>query len=353
MTLSGEIYPIMATVDALLWTFNYTCRRDSSLGHFCAPVYDLWANGNASDLGCSDCVLGTSQLQLGNELGYNDELAGNFSSLVSSCHATNYPITSPPSNRLNRTAIATATTTSASPEKSCYSTYTIKPDDDCHKISNSQKVSTNNLLYLNNLQGGCANFPRPGQTLCMPRACNVYTVRARDTCRKITGGGGFTPSQLIAWNIDINKGCDNFDQLVGMQICISPPGDEGALARATSTQRTQPINPCVGGTTTGPPSCYATTYRTVPMWTFPKASRLGPNTMRPPNTTSHVLAPTTNYPVRPTGAVTVSSANTTSYALPPMTTYPVRSSGTMTQIPQFLYWMWLSIFWIQLKRINR
>jgi LysM repeat protein len=152
----------------------------------------------SSGLGSSDCVLSTYRLQLANELGYDDELARNLSSLASSCHTTNYPITSPPSMRLNTTATTTAITTSASPIKSCYSTYTIKRDDNCHKISSSEKVSTNNLLYLSNLQGGCANFPGPGQKLCMPRPCDIYTVQADDSCSKISNRGNFTTSQLIA-----------------------------------------------------------------------------------------------------------------------------------------------------------
>jgi len=355
MTLSGITYPITATIDALLWTYNFTCRRDSASGEFCAPKFDVWANGNGSDLGCSECVLGTYQLQLSNALGYDNELAGNFSSLASSCHAANYPVTSPPSNSLNSTA--TATTTSAPPEKSCCSNYTIEAGDDCHKISNAQRVSTNDLLYLNNLQGGCANFPEPGRTLCMPRTCEVYTVRANDTCSKITNSGNLTNTQLIAWNVDINRGCNNLDQLVGMQICISSPGEADTAtainASALRTQALQPTNPCVGGTTFGPPSCYATTYSTVQMWTFPKVSPMDFNTTTSASTTSHLLAPVTAYPVRPTGTAVFIPVNTTSYVLPSVTTYPVRSIGRVLSRPHHLYWVCFSILWIQFMRINK
>lgn len=173
MDMSGEVYPVTTTVDSLLWTFNYTCLRDPASGDFCAPVFDAWANGNASQQSCSDCVLGTYQRQLSNPLGYTDDLAASFSSLTSSCHATNYPVTSPPPGTVSYAPTSTATTTSPSvtPSKGCSSTYTVQEGDDCHSISVAQQVLTNDLLYLNNLEAGCTDFPGPGTQLCMPHPC--------------------------------------------------------------------------------------------------------------------------------------------------------------------------------------
>jgi LysM repeat protein len=195
MVLSGDVYPITATVDALLYTYNYTCRRDADTGGFCAPIFDSWANGNASDESCSDCVLGTYQLQLGNSLGYNDDLAANFSSLTSSCQATGYAVTSPPPNIISATV--TATTTAIAPTKSCASIYTVKSGDDCHTISTSQNVSLNQMLYFNNLEAGCTDFPSLGVELCMPHTCQIYTVQANDTCSGIVASlNTMTISQL-------------------------------------------------------------------------------------------------------------------------------------------------------------
>lgn len=255
MTLSGVTYPVTATIDALLWTYNYTCRRDSASGDFCNPIFDAWASGSAPNQSCSDCVLGTYQLQLSNSLGYSSDLAGNFSSLTSSCQATNYPVTSPPPNNINQTATATVTTTSPTAAKSCSSTYTIKFGDGCHSISNAQHVSTNNLLYLNNLEAGCTNFPGPGKQLCMPHTCQIYTVQQNDTCYGVAASfnGTFTISQLVAWNIDISRGCDNLELLVGTQICVSFPGDTSAPTATASpsmaTQAPVPTN-IVNGTNT-------------------------------------------------------------------------------------------------------
>lgn len=73
---------------------------------------------------CSDCVLGTYQLQLKYAYGYDEELAANFSALMSSCGATGYLVTSPPATYLTGST-ATPTSTSLEPDKSCVSTYTV------------------------------------------------------------------------------------------------------------------------------------------------------------------------------------------------------------------------------------
>ncbi|KAG8164807.1 hypothetical protein KVR01_005082 [Diaporthe batatas] len=361
--VSSLDYPVTATADTLMWTYNYTCRRDATSGAFCAPVFDSWADGNASDQSCSDCVLGTFQIQLSNTLGWDDELAANFSSLTQSCQATGYAVTSPPPNYINATQTATATATTSSPTaaRSCAATYVVQAGDDCHSISTSQRVSTSEMLYNNNLEAGCTHFPAAGAQLCMPPSCDVYTVQANDTCWSIVdsyttpeAGKQFTISQLISWNVDISPGCDNLPLLEGSQICVTFPGDNasgngtvtatapastatvapvpGNVVEGTNTQcgkyyevrggdtcasvtqiqgisladfyflnpevnstscnnlflgysycvqavgdistyagyGGRPTNPCVGGSTTGAASCYATTYASATDgWTFP------------------------------------------------------------------------------------
>ncbi|KFA55940.1 hypothetical protein S40293_08856 [Stachybotrys chartarum IBT 40293] len=228
MSLDGLTYPVTATIDALLWTYNHTCRQDRETGEFCAPVFEAWGSGNASDQSCSDCVLGSYQLVLGHFLGFTEEAAEDFSSLVESCEATGYPITSPPPNYINQTSatVPTGTSTSPAPVKSCVSTYTVQVDDDCNSISLAQNVSTSNMLYFNNLQAGCADFPGPDTELCMPYTCQVYTVQQGDSCWSIVQDNehDFSISQLVSWNLDINAGCSNLELLTGAQICISFPG---------------------------------------------------------------------------------------------------------------------------------
>lgn len=260
--ISGENYPVTATTDALMWTYNFTCRRDASSGAFCAPSFDQWVNGNATDKSCTDCVLGTYQIELQSPLGWDESLASRFASLTSSCQATNYPVTSPTPNYIT-TVTTASTTSSAAAAKSCASTYTVQSADDCHSISTSQQVSTAALIYLNNLEADCTNFPtEAGTKLCMPHTCEIYTIQQNDTCWSITDGfttpetgQAFTISQLISWNIDISPGCDNLNLglLAGHQICVSFPGDVSAptatAPASTATLAPVPTN-VVEGTNT-------------------------------------------------------------------------------------------------------
>lgn len=248
LLIDGIAYHASATTDAMMWVFNYTCRRDAQTNERCEPIFDAWASGNAEDKACSDCVLGTYQIQLQNPLGYGPDQASNFSSLTSSCHATGYPVTQPPPNTINVTRTTTSTTTGSPVAfKPCSSTYTVKAGDDCHSISTSQKVSTNQMLYYNNLEGGCVAFPAAGAKLCMPHTCDIYTVQANDTCFGIvnTHNASFTVSQLVAWNLDINNGCNNLEMLLGNQICVSFPGDTPAVTVTA---------PAPGGTVAPAPS---------------------------------------------------------------------------------------------------
>lgn len=140
-------------------------------------------------------MLGTYQLQLSNSLGYNSDLLASFTSLTLSCSATDYPVTSPPPNTISQTAIPTPSTTAPVPTKSCASTYTVLKSDDCHSISNEQRISTSNLLYLNGLEAGCTDFPGAGTKLCMPHTCEIYTVKQNDTCFGIVGS--YDPRSLF------------------------------------------------------------------------------------------------------------------------------------------------------------
>lgn len=122
LVVDGDVHPVTDTTETMLWTFNYTCRVDYSSSDFCAPVFDSWANGDADDAACSDCVLGTYQLQLDYHLGYDEELASAFTSLTESCGETGYPVTSPASTSLDS---PTTRDTAPAPERSCASTYTV------------------------------------------------------------------------------------------------------------------------------------------------------------------------------------------------------------------------------------
>ncbi|KAF7862922.1 uncharacterized protein EAF02_010471 [Botrytis sinoallii] len=149
------------------------------------------------------------QLNCGNlPYGYHSDAALEFASTTSSCGKTGYPYTSPTPIALNSSSISSATATSTA----CATPYTVKAGEDCNSIARAQNVSTFSLLYENNLQAYCANFPAPG--------------KSNDTCRSIisTVPGDITLTQLSSWNPNINIACGNLGQLYGTEICISPRG---------------------------------------------------------------------------------------------------------------------------------
>ncbi|KAI9831287.1 MAG: hypothetical protein M1826_003726 [Phylliscum demangeonii] len=223
-------------LDAFIWTYNHTCRRDAATGAFCEPIFDEWASATAppNNTTCSDCVLGVLQTQLNSYFGYDAAWAKNLSSMTSSCHATGYPVTSPaPYGHPTDSVSTTPTSSTSTSSPSCAATYPAQAGDDCHSISLAHKVSTAALLVTNALEAYCYNFPKAGTKLCLPASCDVYTVQANDTCFAITQAhkNAFTTSQLLSWNVDINRACSNMGQLVGQQICIR---DRAAAASSNS-----------------------------------------------------------------------------------------------------------------------
>jgi LysM repeat protein len=205
-------------------------------GNYCAPLIESWSNGTASaQQNCSDCYLGTLQTELNSFFGYSLDLADEFSSLTASCGSQNYPTVSPTSYLLpgnaTQTSSAPATTTT-----SCSDTYTVRDGDDCNSISIAQNVSTNALLYQNNLGAHCVGFPNPGTQLCLPSPCQIYTVKENDTCYSVVEDHSytFTTTQLVAWNTNLNRACTNMDQLVDEQICISLPGGRSGFQSTAS-----------------------------------------------------------------------------------------------------------------------
>jgi hypothetical protein len=93
-------------------------------------------------------------------------------------------------------------------------TYQVKPDDDCHKISISQNISTEWLIIDNDLPGFCHDFPTQGG-LCLINTCEVYTVAQNDTCTSISRAHNITDAQLRSWNpVSPSRSCEI--------ACVSP-----------------------------------------------------------------------------------------------------------------------------------
>lgn len=170
---------------------------------------------------CSDCALGAIQLGLNSEFTYNERVALDFSELTKSCSKTGFEITPPTS-----TKYVSETSTTVSPTQSCEIPYTIQDDDTCNGICKSQNVSSYAFTNTNNLPLWCDELPEAGNVVCLPKTCDIYTVKEGDHCLTIAHDFNyvFSATQLLSWNPTLNELCSNINQHVGMQICVSPPG---------------------------------------------------------------------------------------------------------------------------------
>ncbi|PTB45697.1 carbohydrate-binding module family 50 protein [Trichoderma asperellum CBS 433.97] len=222
--IKGLAYPATYNTDLLLFTYNYACMKDLTSNEYCFP--DVWEwNSDTTVMTstelCSDCNLLIQQAQLESPFGYDDDAASDYSSLTSS------------TTKLASTRVTT--TTPAAP--SCKSTDTIKKNDTCRSISESQKVATFYLMQANNLPGYCSQFPPAGSDLCIPQSCDLYTVAENDSCYGIAQAhnGTFSATQLISWNPNINRQCSNLNQIAGYQIYVSFPGPPSLVATGSES----------------------------------------------------------------------------------------------------------------------
>ncbi|PYI36203.1 hypothetical protein BP00DRAFT_386649 [Aspergillus indologenus CBS 114.80] len=232
---AGIAYPASWIIDNFIYTHQISCLTDSTTGEYCDTLIQSWANitKQSSNQSCSDCMLSMQQVMLESVIGYDDELAESFASTTSSCGNTNYPFTSPTPYALNATkstqtpstTSTTAPTENTSSTGTCTDTYTVLEGDTCLSISAAYNVSSFYLAYNNNLDIYCSDLT-VGKTLCLPGACDIYTVQINDTCLDIVEAvsDDITVTQLQSWNPNINLLCGNLGNLNGTYICVSPVG---------------------------------------------------------------------------------------------------------------------------------
>ncbi|KAJ5436947.1 hypothetical protein N7445_007832 [Penicillium cf. griseofulvum] len=245
--VTGDVaYPATFIMDNYLFTYQVSCRTDRLLdGRVLRSADRVMVQPTLNtDQQCSDCWLGGLALQPCNTLGYEDSLATNFASFISSCNATVYSYTTPTPYAINATATATPTavTTTAAPD--CTGAYTVQATDDCNSVAQALKVSTYSLLHSNGLDLYCQNFAAAvNSSLCIPPQCSTYVWQLTDDCNSVVSGlSGVTVPQFLSWNPNFNSLCQNAVNYVGYAVCIGPPG--GYLNHTTDMTRnsTSPTN---------------------------------------------------------------------------------------------------------------
>ncbi|KAK2742840.1 hypothetical protein FQN57_005131 [Myotisia sp. PD_48] len=219
--------------DRLIYTYSLSCRRDSATGEFCDSLLIEWLNQPAltAKQNCSDCLLGAGQTHLNSPFGYDDEFASDFRALTSSCSASNYSFTIPPSYTISAPP-ATATI----PRPICANQYTVQLNDTCNSIAEAKNISTYSLIRPNGLSGDCSNL-KPGASICLSDSCRTHFLQENDSCAGIIRKYNITSTQFLAWNPNIDPLCGNKYDWLDTFVCISGPTG-GATAKAVLAQAT-------------------------------------------------------------------------------------------------------------------
>ncbi|KAJ5640366.1 uncharacterized protein N7484_008228 [Penicillium longicatenatum] len=202
--ISDDIYNVEGVANPS--TFCYTLRTNGT------------SNG-AEVNECGDCGLGIIRMQLENPMGYIDELASQYSSSASSCGVTVAPIPTPTPVFMSdqNTFIANYSKT-----QTCTGSYVpIPTGSTCDDFAESNSVATDQLLSVNGLAGGCANWPADLIELCVQNTCEPYLVQQNDTCLGVASSFNLTLTQLLSWNLAIDPFCANWDNEKGHIICVS------------------------------------------------------------------------------------------------------------------------------------
>ncbi|KAJ5656875.1 hypothetical protein N7507_008825 [Penicillium longicatenatum] len=228
IVVENVAYPATFIVDNYLFTYELSCRKDSTTGEYCDPLVASWSNQslNTSQL-CSDCWLGGLALELNSPFGYDSVVAVNYASLTSSCNATTYTYATPTQYALNATATTEPATVTTTPASSCTGSYKVQVEDTCNSVAQALNVSTYSLLYMNNLDLYCLNWASTAvnSSLCIPQQCDTHVWQATDTCDSVVGGlSNVTIPQFLAWNPNFNALCQNAVNYIAYVVCVGPPG---------------------------------------------------------------------------------------------------------------------------------
>lgn len=192
---------------------------------------DIQGGGNVT---CDDCVLKTYQFLAGSPFYSDEDVKNTYSSLTSSCQASEYPLSTSTFTFKLSTSTSTGTDATATASVCDGTTYAVQAGDTCESVSKDQGVGTTWLLYDNGLSAYCGDFPSSG-SLCIKHSCTTYTVQSNDTCTSIALAHSMTYAQVLAWNPNFDLLCSNIARSVGLEICISTPGDTYTVPGVTVT----------------------------------------------------------------------------------------------------------------------
>ncbi|KAH8761309.1 hypothetical protein BGZ57DRAFT_993033 [Hyaloscypha finlandica] len=151
-------------------------------------------------------------------LGYNVDTALNWLATQKIC-GLNSPLGVDPASNL--TYGEPPNTVSVNAGCASGNTYTVKAGDTCESIAVANSVAQGTLWAINNLSPDCSAMT-VGQSLCLPKQCDLYTLERNDTCWSIASAKGLSFSSILGYNPTISPDCSNLNA-TGSVICVSNP----------------------------------------------------------------------------------------------------------------------------------
>ncbi|EIN13862.1 hypothetical protein PUNSTDRAFT_41286 [Punctularia strigosozonata HHB-11173 SS5] len=263
MAISGSgnvtISPTLA-VDYVRGPYMTQCLQDPQTSAFCGPIIQSYnATGG---------LLSIPKDQLCTYSTYSVAIATLLSSAIDLCgpQFDSYNISSAPGGQVifDPGVTGFGANSSAAPAADCSivgRNVTTSTATTCAEVAERYNVSEYSVLASNPSLADCDIAANT--ILCVPQACNTYTIAANDTCDSVAAvaasqaGISVTTTQLQSFNPDLGTYCQLMALRVGKLICLSPNGGfpklgatTGAQPSATPTALAPLPTPTVSGTTT-------------------------------------------------------------------------------------------------------
>ena len=120
----------------------------------------------------------------------------------------------------------------------------MKAGDTCESIAVANSVAQGTLWAINNLSPDCSAMT-VGQSLCLPKQCDLYTLERNDTCWSIASAKGLSFSSILGYNPTISPDCSNLNA-TGSVICVSNPQGNFAPPPVEwdQSERSEPVCYC-------------------------------------------------------------------------------------------------------------
>ncbi|KZV96691.1 hypothetical protein EXIGLDRAFT_747489 [Exidia glandulosa HHB12029] len=269
----GSLYPPTTAADAILASYNTACERDAS-GAYCASIFDSFGPVPPGDQGvlawpsadiCTPCTMGALNITVSNPFTYTSDAWNALQSALKTCGSAfaAYNVTHPPASSVPTSPPLGSNTTSSAVCALTGRSVTVQANSTCAELGAQFGITAFDVLQNNPVlsNANCTDGVLPGVTLCVPRACTLFSPSGTQTCDDVVKavnagalagkGQTITSVQLTTWNANLVYPCLTLTLLdASAPICITPHGGFPSVAADPDSNGG---NPVATPTATAPP----------------------------------------------------------------------------------------------------